>query len=61
MQCSLDSEGCTGGWDYDLDLPGPCSACRRYEAEAMADARRSIGGVEWHAWNDRRIADGGKP
>jgi hypothetical protein len=59
--CNVDVDGCTGGWDDDAGEPGgPCSDCRAYQQEAEADARRGMGGHEWHLWNDRRIAEGGR-
>ena len=61
-ECNVDVDGCTGGWDDDNGEPGgPCSDCRRANDDARRDAMRGFGGVEWHAWNDRRIAEGGKP
>lgn len=39
--CNADDHGCSGGWDDYIDEPGPCAACRKAEADAMADALRS--------------------
>ena len=55
--CNADVRGCTGGWDDELDEPGPCSRCAASELAEHRHWSAYFAGFPREPTRDEYIAD----
>jgi len=56
-ECNADEGHPCDAYEDEHGEPMPCPACVKFNSESAADAKRAIGGLEWHTWNDARIKE----